>query len=42
MKKQELFFHVLNHALKRFVIKFAINFFNKNNFFKGNDEGETW
>ena len=31
------FLHVLNHALKRFVINSAINFFNKNNLFKGNE-----
>ena len=36
------FFHVLNQALNRFVIKFSINFFNKNNLFKSNDEAKTW
>ena len=34
---RKFFCHLLHHALKRFVIKFAINFFNKNNLFKSRD-----
>ena len=34
------FVHVLNHALKRFVINLVINFINKNNLFKSNEAGE--
>ena len=33
---------MLNHTENRFVIMFAMNFFNKNNLFKSNDEAETW
>ena len=37
-------FHFLEpiYKVKLFVIKFAINFFNKNNLSKSKDEAETW